>query len=356
MDGLTAPIVDNSGGQLPVSGVTPAASAEPAQPAAAPQEIPPGVDPRTVMKNPIAELLGANINPGTPEGLEPLAPVGDPAAPAPAATAQPGITGEIDPALVPDKFKNPDGTINYVELARGYREIESLAGRQGNQLNQMQRQLQELQRGPQPGQPQQTAPVQPEPPQMTPEQIKEMNERFLESFYENPIQTVYEMAANIAREAVQPIAQTVQQGQQVQTFSSEIEAFAEQNPDMVDVYPDMVSILEANPHIADFPNALDTLYKMAKGQKYGTPPPAPPTLEQLLQDPANLQKVLENPAVKNAILSNYAQSVKAGQPPVVIGSQPGAVPPAAAPVEIKSTTDAKKATMGFFQRMLGGPR
>ncbi|MCL6557458.1 MAG: hypothetical protein K6U74_01410 [Firmicutes bacterium] len=362
----TTPAADNSGAQGQTGGIPPAAPAAPAQPVAPPatQDIPPGTDPRTVMKNPLIDLLGASQQTAEPQSQ----PAGESA---PGAVAQPGTTDDITAiaGMIPDKFKNPDRTVNTAALMKSYLGMEKVLGEQGQKLSiipQLERQIQILQSQlsqvtQQPGQPQtqpQTAPASSEP-ELTPEQIKEMNEKFLEDFYENPVQTIANMATRIAQDMVNPIAQTVEQSKQVHEFTAQIEDFAEKNPDVADLWPDMLKILDANKHLADLPNGLEVIYKMAKAEKYGTPPPAPPappTPEQLLQDPAFRAKILADPGIKNEILKGYVQEIKSGQPPVVIGNQPGSLPPAAPPTEIKNISDAKKASIGLFQRLLGGAR
>lgn len=69
-------------------------------------------------------------------GAQPATPVPapQPAAPVDAATRAAQVAA-LAPANVPDKFKNPDGTVNIEKLAQGYRELEAAntRARQGEQ-------------------------------------------------------------------------------------------------------------------------------------------------------------------------------------------------------------------------------
>lgn len=64
------------------------------------------------------------------------------------------------------------------------------------------------------------------------------------------------------------------------------------------------------------------------------------------------KKILEDESIRNEILKDYANKVKEGQPPIMVGSQPGEIP-AIPPEEIKTPQDSLRATKSFFQRILG---
>jgi len=314
-------------------------------------------DPRQGLQNPlfnVGQEPGASTTNNEPEpGSQETNPeTGEP-------TPQ---TGDNPPAEleIPDKFKLPDGSINTEALLKSYIEAEKKISEQGTQLGQvsaLQEELAQLKamieqaQKPPEAQPQQ-------PPQPTPEEIAKYNEQFMEQFYENPIEALGQMMSQMVNQAIQqnvnpmlqPIMQQFEQQQKVEQYSRQIEECRQKYQDFDTMLPAMQNLIQEKQEFFDkLPEgeAMEVAYHMAKSQQLKPP-------EQLLQDPNFLQQVMQNETVKNSILKNYAQGVKQNQPPVVIGNQPAAVPPAAPPTEIKSTSDAKKAALSYFQRIFGG--
>jgi len=121
-------------------------------------------------------------------------------------------------------------------------------------------------------------------------------------------------------------------------------------PEFEQNYGDLLGFLQTDQGRAmayGVPNGIEAAYQVIKSQKLASLTP-----ETVLQDPNWRQKILENPEVKNAILQQYGQQVQAGQPPVVIsGGQASNIPTSPVP-DIKSTDDAKAASVPFFANIL----
>lgn len=194
---------------------------------------------------------------------------------------------------------------------------------------------------------------------------KEEREQLIESYYADPLKFQADREAQLLsavegllNKALQPVMQQIQpvvkhhqQEIQTQSFAQQINDFALKNPDVHDVLPVVKNFFDSNPALGDavasLPNAIEVAYSLGKAI-------TPKTPEQLLQEQGFREKVMNDESIRQEMLKNYATAVKQGQPPVVIGNQPGAQPPAAAPIEVKTASEAKKAAIGFFQRFLGG--
>ena len=334
-----APQVDNPAPEVnPEPVQQPGAPETPAEPA--PQTYEPGD------RSP--ELLAKLL-----DGAEPGELFGQPAEPTPDTPPAPGNEPpQPIPApefQVPDKFKNPDGTLNTDALVKSYSGLEKKLGEQGQSLGQMQQlaeQNQQMQAYIQ--QVQQIAAAQPQPQQQlvddTPkfpwevEMTPEEKEAWQEKFYEDPIaaqaerdkQTIKAMehrTQQMLQQALEPFTPIVQQHQyqqQVNGFQEQIAQFTQdaQHADFFDLQPQMQQVIQKyGDSVVSLPNAVEVLYTMAKGMT--EPPPAPPTPEQMLQEPEYRQKILSDQSLRNEILKGYVEQVKQGQPPVTIGSQPG---------------------------------
>ncbi len=304
----------------------PAAAAQPA----APQGTPTG-DPRQGLQNPL-------LNWGAP-GASAEGKTGE-TAPAPE-PAQSAAQPEDLTAQIPDKFKLPDGTINYAALVKSYNEAEKKISEQGQQLSALAQQWEDFQRR---LNPQAAAPQQPQP--LSEEQIKEINEQWMTQFYENPLAAIVQAVQMAVEPKIQPLAQYYEQQRQLEQWNRQIEQAQQTHPDFEQLLPEIQKVVEEQGNIlAELPNAVEVAYNLAKARQVKPP-------EQLLRDPAFRQRILQDEEIRNEILKAYAQQVKNGQPPVVIGNQPGQSP-ATPPLEIKTTSDAKKATLGFFSRIMG---
>jgi len=265
--------------------------------------------------------------------------------------------------LILGRFKSPE------ELANSYTQLQELLGKQGNELGMLRQQLQQTP-VPQAGQAPQ-APQTPEAPkfpwevEMTPAE----KEAALEEYYANPLeaqakrdqQTMKALEHRISQmvgkalEPLAPVTQKFQEDQQVQQFSNQIAEHTSipGNEDFFDLEPQIQRIYEQfGDQIMQVPNAVAMIHMMARGlaAKETPPPTPPPTHEEILADPEFRKKILSDPALKQQIAQQYAQEiVNGGTPPVVIGSQAGGTPVAAATDKPRSVKDAS----AIFRRNLG---
>lgn len=276
----------------------------------------------TVDSNPLLEYLTGGANDSVPD---------------PEPQPQPSVESQqpSEQELILGKFKSQEELINsYVEAQRKITE-------QGQTVSEIQKQLQELQKYMQPQQ------QQPQQPEMTPEQIEQINEQFYQDLVKNPVPVLMKFVDEVASAKVAPILQQYEQQQAVEYYNQQVEQVRSQFADFDELRPMMADIIkEQGQYLSTLPNAVQTTYELAKARSVKSP-------DQLLSDPNFLQKVMQNEQVKTEILKTYAQQVQQTQTPVVIGSQPTGVSPSTPPVELKTTSDAKRASMSFFQRLLG---
>ena len=241
--------------------------------------------------------------------------------------------------LILGKFKSQD------DLAQAYQQAQRKISEYGQQQSQGQKALEEMR-----GQLRQLQDHflkrQPEEQKPSAEDLEKQREEWLDKFHEAPIETIEQEIKRRVGEAVSPIQQKLQYQEQVSQYQQQVEEIRKNNSDFDDYLPQMSEIIQKQgQHLANMPNAVEVAYNMAKAQSMGKP-------EDLLQDQNFRQKIMQNEGIRNEILKNYAQGVQEKQPPVVIGNQHGEVP-STPPDELKTTQDAKKATVNFFQRMMG---
>jgi HPt (histidine-containing phosphotransfer) domain-containing protein len=334
-------------------------------------DLPEGADPASLFKAPAA---------ATPPQGTPAAPTAPPATPAP--TPSPVTEPQV---TIPDKFKNPDGTVNVAAIVKSYTELEKSFGEQGNkfgqQIQQLQTQIAQAQQQPaQPAQPA-TPPAQPAtPPAPAPEAPKfpweaemtpEEKERLERERYEDPDgyedrrdqqiikamehrfqQTLEKVLAPLA-----PVIETHQQQAEVQTYTTRLQEFAKDNQDLPELLPEMQKLSDQIGPVAlkameqAGQDSIKFLYDSLKAFK-APPAPPTPTVDELINNPEYRQKILSDPNIKNEILKTQVSAVQAGAPPPVIGAQPGGVPPSAPAEHVKSSKEAGRAVARFFG--LGG--
>ncbi len=192
---------------------------------------------------------------------------------------------------------------------------------------------------------------QPQQFQPTEEEIAEQNQKWLDKFYEDPLNALNEEVEKRVKKAVEPMQRDYQVQQAQRRYQQQVEEARQKYPDFDDLQPQMQDIVkEQGQYIASLPNAVEAIYGMAKAR---VPQSQPQDTESLLQNEEVRQRILKDEGIKKAILQQYAQEVKQKQPPPVMGKQSGE-PASAPPEQIYSTKDAKKASLSFFQRFAGG--
>lgn len=295
---------------------------------------------------------------------------------------------------VPQKFMNADGTLNQEALLQSYSFLEEKLGQQGNQLGQMSELAQQNQQYRQQlgqlnnyvqqiqvhllqqQQAAQQAQLQTEqvPPQMTEEEIREMNERFTESFYENPQDTlnnfVRERWENYQKEfleklqpVLRPVLEDYGQRQAMQSMAREADAlkaslpegeFDNMRPYMNKVVQDQAHVLDNLPpqvkkwdYIYQQAKALHAQENIAKMQEQMKSP------EEWLLDPEFQQKIMANPQIQQLFTQSQVEAIKNNRPPTVIGNQPTGQAPAAPPQDVRTIKDATPKAINFFNKVLG---
>lgn len=157
---------------------------------------------------------------------------------------------------------------------------------------------------------------------------------------------------DIIRQEVMPVIQPIATYQQ---FNQQAAQLGAKYADFDTLQPEMDKVLEEQPHLAELPNALETVYWLAKGRTGGTPAAqsSGPDLTQLLADPKLVEQLAQSEAVRNAVLQVYLNNrtqLNASLPPTAPG--PGTAPalPPQAPKTIREGTKAFLAAQGIATR------
>lgn len=302
----------------------------------------------------------------------------------PAAAIESPVVGNI---AIPDKFKNADGSVNAESLLKSYVSLEQKLGEQGNQLGQvqtLQQKIEELtgivqaQQGSSGnGQADNTqggnAPDVPAPVQFTEEQISEMNEKFLEDYYANPLQTMNSLVSSVAKNAVesamqpfmsqvQPVVRAHEESIQTQKWNQQTNAVAQAHPEEFEGLKPLMSqvINEQNEIINALPdniNKVEYIFNQAKAidaqQKQASLQAQIRTPEQMLADPAFLQSIMQNEQIKQMFAQSQVEAIRSGRPPVVISNQPAGASPATPAPQARTVKEASGAALNFFRKIVG---
>lgn len=264
--------------------------------------------------------------------------------------------GPANPGIrVPDKFLNPDGTVNLETFAESYRHLESRFGDQGNELGQLRQGTQQLQQQLQArdwqlnnlmAQLQQNQ--QPQSADVQPSQAPapEFNtEEWFEKFYENPkdmllsvIDAEVQKRLDTALQPLQPLQEQAAYAQEVYRHQQVISQLSQQIPDFQEMLPVMAQVLEllgGDQALAGAENPQLELYNRSKqlmSMFQQPPPPEPPA-------PPSVEQMAANPNVQRQVMSAVAQGIAQNTPPPVLNSRTGSMPSTAPPVEIKSVRE-----------------
>lgn len=241
-------------------------------------------------------------------------------------------------ALILGKFKSPE------DLANSYSNLERMNTQTRQELAQAQEIAQQAQAAVEQMKQQLQSVVNPQQPQLSQEQL---NEQFMNKFYENPTATIQEMLKSIIEPQIQPIQQQIQVQQQQQVWNQAVSNFAQKTPDFDQWKGQMGQVLDANPHLADLarvPNGLEIAYSMAKGQNYQDP-------STILQNQDFVkQNILGNQDIKNQIIQEYLQGLQQGsQAPTVINGQTNGSTPVVPEGKPQNMKEARAIAMKILQ-------
>jgi hypothetical protein len=316
-------------------------------PPAAPESTPPAPEPS--QPKTLAEFFQSRMAGNATEGeTKPDAPT-EGGAPKPDATPK---APEPQPLDVPDKFKNPDGSIKVDALVKSYTSMESMYGKQGQQMNELQQTVKALQQ--QIAQQAQTVNAQaPKEDQLTPEELQAQAEaeieKFWEEYNENPREAIAKLVRDAMKTELEPITQKVapiieekEQQARIDRWAEKVTAAKKDRPDFEAMVPAMKEIIaEYGDLITSREDAVEVAYNLAKAKQAQAAPAKPSTVEDLLKDPEVLQKLIQDPNIKNQVLAAHIQEIKNNPAPPVIGA--GGVPPSTPPVDLKDMKTAKEA-------------
>ncbi len=135
---------------------------------------------------------------------------------------------------------------------------------------------------------------------------------------------------------------------QVDSITNQLMELNVQYPDVQTFLPQMEQFIQ-DYNLDGLPNAIEIAYKAIKGDLALR---EPQSVEDLLQDENFLRQAAQNETIRAEVLREHAAAIRGNQPPPLISGQSG-IPPAAPKEEIKSTRDAAKASLSFFNRILG---
>lgn len=333
-------------GEPPAQGTTPAEPAEPITP-----------EEHATLLDYLKEQMGEPKEPGGEPAGEPT-PTEPPQEPP--AQEPPQQTPQQEPEqLILGKFKTQK------DLENAYLEEQRRITQYGQQFANLQQQWRNYLMARQ-QESQKTQQQQPQEPQLTPEQIQQKNEELYQRLQEKPFETLTEFEKNTMQRVEQqmqqrldqamqqyvaPMAQKLQYRDSLDSYTRQLEDARTKYQDFDELLPEMERIVqEQGNYYANVPNAIEAIYGVAKartGQAQARP------VEELIKDPKVREKLLSDPDIKNAVLKQYAQELKQGRPPSVIGSQPGETP-ATPPEDLTQPGSAKKATLAYFRSLIGG--
>lgn len=272
-------------------------------------------------------------------------------------------------AQIPDKFRNPDGSVNTDALVKSYLNLETAYHERNqippdwqqkeawymSQLNNL-TQAQQGAMAQEQGQEEAPATVEDMLAAMSPEE----KDTWFESFYEEPdkalmplLSKLLEQKLNPILEVIEPIKQDREFQADVKRYSGELDALRQKHGDITPVLPIMDQISQEMPYLTAQPNAMETIFKLSvdrlaalsmRQQMNGQQQPTM-TPEQMAADPA----------VRQMVLSQHINGLQKGAPPVVMSNQPGrSGMPAAPNKDINSIKDAIPGMTAYLRQAMNG--
>jgi predicted DNA-binding protein YlxM (UPF0122 family)/predicted RNA-binding protein YlqC (UPF0109 family) len=299
-------------------------------------------------------------------------------------TSPPEETGQGEPEKlvqppfdfeVPDKFKNPDNSINIEAALKSYLEAEKVIGIQGNTIGELRQILDNIYKNNSLQQAQQENLLPPEVEEVESPSLfpweegypEDQKEALLDKYYNDPLGIQAEIAKTMeerinatieqALKPFAPIIENYQRQQSMNEYQRQMNEYQRQmnefieagHSDFQEYQPAMMEIAnKLGEKVFSLPNPIETLYWIAKGQGAGQVQ-KPPTLEEMLANQETKEKIVGDQGIKNEVLKNYAQEVAQKKtPPVVIGSQAGTSTPATPGERPRSVREASS----MFRRFL----
>lgn len=191
-------------------------------------------------------------------------------------------------------------------------------------------------------------------PQLSAEEIADRNQRFLDSLWENPIDTINQHTQTQVQEALerqyQEFMQMVQPIVSERNFKNNLSSLEERYGDITPYIDEMRQVLAEQPYLEQMPNALEQTYLLARGRMAQTPPP---TVDQLLANPQTRDQLLRNEQVRQQIVNDYMRNVQQRQqsaPPMMGGAGTGmAQSPIAPQNKPKTIQEASKGFREFLR-------
>lgn len=225
------------------------------------------------------------------------------------------------------------------DLHKDYSELNRTYQQTNQQLQMLQQQNQMFQQMMEQGQfggQQQQQQAEPTP-QDVQARLAEINDEYMEKFYDNAIeaekwrmsqpeyqQFIAEQYRPIIEQYIKPLQEFVQPMQQEQKWQNEIRQISEKYSDFEQYTDHMQELLQEAPHMAEMPNALETMYFVAKGRAAQNVP----SPEQMLSDPNFQQQIMQNEQIRNQIVNQYVggKQQQYQNTPNMMGSQMGQAP------------------------------
>lgn len=273
-------------------------------------------------------------------------------------------------AQIPDKFRNPDGSVNTDALVKSYLNLETAFHDRNqappdwqqkeawymSQLNNLTQQAQQGAMAQEQGQEEAPATVEDMLAAMSPEE----KDAWFESFYEEPDKALMPLLSKLLEQKLSPILEVIEPIKQdrefqadVKRYSGELDALRQKHGDITPVLPIMDQISQEMPYLTAQPNAMETIFKLSvdrlaalsmRQQMNGQQQPTM-TPEQMAADPA----------VRQMVLSQYINGLQKGAPPVVMSNQPGrSGMPAAPNKDINSIKDAIPGMTAYLRQAMNG--
>lgn len=201
--------------------------------------------------------------------------------------AEPEPEPELDPSFG-GRFKSPE------DLAKSYRELEKLKGQQGNRIGQLESKLAEAAQVIQQMHMQMQAlaqqqamvrhPNAPMPQQQPIQQQDQQNidpEKWIEQFYENPIESIRSIlraelteegkALGVAlQQVIAPMQQYVAREVTVKELNKRYMQAQQSIPDFEELRMDAAKVIEEAPQLAAMPDGLIRAFEIARGRRNQT--------------------------------------------------------------------------------------